>query len=74
MVKGETKEFNLSDSFHTCNHPSDISFLCYNCAVFNVNLSSFTEQGGERKAKKINKKRIGEDLNQHLDELKSMAT
>lgn len=74
MVKGETTEFNLNYSFHTCNLPSDISFLCYNCAVFivnHVNQSSFTEQGGGRK---INKKRIGEDLNQHVDGLQSMAT
>ncbi len=33
MVKGETTEFNLNDSFHTCKL-SDISFLSYNCTLY----------------------------------------
>lgn len=73
MVKGETTGFNLNDWFHTCNlltslFSAIIAVFIVNC----VNQSSFTEQG--RKAKKINKKSIGEDLNQHVDGLKSMAT
>lgn len=49
MVEGETTEFNLNYSFHTCNLSADISFLRYNYTasiVNHVNLSSVSKEKG----------------------------